>query len=98
MKAAAGKIEELSMEEIQSILEGSVLHLDYDGGTVELNEESIIVQRFEKENMKVLNEGSLTVALDSEMTDELLQEGVVRDIIRSIQNLRKEKILKLLIE
>lgn len=94
MKAAAGKIEELSMEEIQSILEGSVLHLDYDGGTVELNEESIIVQRFEKENMKVLNEGSLTVALDSEMTDELLQEGVVRDIIRSIQNLRKEKNLE----
>ena len=44
--------------------------------------------------MKVLNEGSLTVALDSEMTDELLQEGAVRDIIRSIQNLRKEKNLE----
>ncbi len=91
MKVAAGKIEELSMNEIQSIMDGSVLHLDFDGGSVELNQESIVVQRFEKENMKVLNEGSLTVALDGEINDELLQEGVVRDIIRSIQNLRKEK-------
>ncbi len=91
MKIAAGKIEELSMDEIQSIMDGSVLHLDFEGGSVELNQESIVIQRFEKENMKVLNEGSLTVALDSEINDELLQEGVVRDIIRSIQNLRKEK-------
>lgn len=94
MKTAAVKIETLSMDEIQSILDGSILHLDYEGGTVELTEESIIIQRFEKENMKVLNEGSLTVAFDSEMTDELIQEGNVRDIIRSIQNLRKERDLE----
>ncbi len=94
MKKAAGKIETLSMDEIQSILEGSVLTIDFDGGSIDLDKESIIVQRFEKENMKVLNEGSLTVALDSEMTDELRKEGTVRDMIRSIQNLRKERGLK----
>ena len=46
--------------------------------------------RSEKENLKVLNEGSLTIALDPEVTDELKQEGLIRDIIRGIQNLRKE--------
>ncbi len=91
MKAAARKIETLSMEEIQSLLEGAILHLDFDGGAVDLDSESIVVQRFEKENMKVLNEGSLTVALDSEITEELLKEGAVRDIIRSIQSLRKDR-------
>ena len=44
--------------------------------------------------MKVLNEGSLTIGLDSEITEELLQEGTVRDIVRSIQNLRKERKLE----
>jgi len=50
-----------------------------------------VIQRSEKDNMKVLNEGSLTIALDSEITEELRQEGMVRDIVRSVQNLRKEK-------
>ncbi len=91
MKTAAKKIETLSMDEIQSILEGSVLHLDFENNSVDLTEESIIVQRFEKENMKVLNEGSLTVALDSEITEDLFKEGIVRDVIRSIQKLRKDR-------
>jgi len=91
MKTAAKKIETLSMDEIQSILEGSVLHLDFENRSVDLTKESIIVQRFEKENMKVLNEGSLTVALDSEITEDLFKEGIVRDVIRSIQKLRKDR-------
>lgn len=91
MKAAAKKIEELSMKEIQSLLDGATLHLDYDAGELELKEDGIVIQRIEKENLKILNEGSLTIGLDSEITEDLLQEGTVRDIVRSIQNLRKER-------
>jgi isoleucyl-tRNA synthetase len=91
MKAVAAKIEALSMSEIQSLLDGSTLSIDYADGTLELTEEGIIIQRLEKENLKVLNDGSLTVGLDSEITDELRQEGMVRDVIRSVQNLRKER-------
>ncbi len=90
MKEVAEKIQNLSMSEIQSILEGATLHLDYDGGTLELSKEGIIVQRSEKEHMKVLNEDSLTVGIDTEVTEELKQEGTVRDLVRSIQNLRKD--------
>ena len=39
----------------------------------------------------MVNDGSLTVALDTELTPSLIQEGIVRDMIRGIQNLRKEK-------
>jgi isoleucyl-tRNA synthetase len=91
MKEAAGKIEKLKMREIQSLLEGSTLSLDLSARSVDLTSESIIVQRLEKEHLKVLNEGSLTVGLDSEITEELRQEGAVRDLVRSIQNLRKEE-------
>ena len=90
MKTAAAAIAELKASEIQSLLEGATLSLDLSFGTLDLTEESVVIQRSEKANMKVLNEGSLTVALDSEMTEELLQEGMVRDIVRSVQNLRKD--------
>jgi isoleucyl-tRNA synthetase len=38
----------------------------------------------------VANEGSLTVALEVELTDELRQEGMAREVINRVQNLRKE--------
>ena len=91
MRAAAEVIEGLSGAEIQQLMEGSTLSLDVDGEPVDITIESVLVQRQEKENLKVLNEGSLTVALDPEITEELLQEGLVRDLIRAVQNLRKER-------
>ena len=90
MKTAAARLEAPNPQEIQSLLEGNTLYIDLPELQLELTEESILVQRFEKENLKVLNEGALTVALDPEITEELRQEGLVRDIIRSVQNLRKE--------
>ncbi len=91
MKTAAAAIAALKPVEIQSLLEGATLSLDLSFGTLELTEESVVIQRSEKDNMKVLNDGSLTIALDSEMTEELLYEGMVRDIVRSVQNLRKDR-------
>ncbi len=91
MKEVAGMIEQLSMDKIQSILDGAVLVMDYSSGSIEITLDSIVVQRNEKEHMKVLNEGNLTVGLDSELTDELFTEGLSRDIVRGIQSLRKDR-------
>jgi isoleucyl-tRNA synthetase len=60
-----------------------------DFGPLELTRDRVVVRRTEKENLKVLNDGSLTVALDPTITEELKAEGLVRDIIRSVQSLRK---------
>jgi isoleucyl-tRNA synthetase len=91
MKIAAAEIEKLSSAEIQSILDGSVLSIDVEGNSVELTSEKIIVNRIEKANLKVINEGTLTVALDTEVTEELQLEGFIRDLVRGVQNLRKER-------
>ena len=91
MKVAKERIESLSAREIQSLMEGGTLNLDLDGRAVDITSESIEIQRMEKHNLKVLNEGSLTVALDPEITEELRKEGVIRDLIRLVQNLRKER-------
>ncbi|MBR5867638.1 MAG: class I tRNA ligase family protein, partial [Spirochaetaceae bacterium] len=90
MKAASAVIAELDQESIQSILDGSTLSLEVEGKTVELDSTKILVDRLEKANLKVVNDGTLTVALDSEITDDLRREGYVRDLVRGIQNLRKE--------
>ena len=45
----------------------------------------------EKEDLKVLNEGTITIGLDTKITEQLKEEGAVRDLVRNIQNLRKEK-------
>jgi isoleucyl-tRNA synthetase len=90
IKEAQAKLSGLSQAEISSLLDGSVLVIEIGGKNVELNKEKIEVQRVEKAHLKVINEGSLTVALDSEITQELLDEGDVRDLVRAVQNLRKE--------
>ncbi len=93
MKAAAARIAELNPEEIQSLMNGSVLSVNFEGSqshVLELSSESVEVRRSEKAGLKVLNEGSLTVALDPEITPELMAEGLVRDLVRGIQNLRKD--------
>jgi isoleucyl-tRNA synthetase len=90
MKAAAARIESLTMQEIQSLQDGATLVLDLEGRQFDLTRQAVTIQRNEKENYKVLNEGSLTVALDPELSEELVQEGLIRDLVRSIQNLRKD--------
>jgi isoleucyl-tRNA synthetase len=57
---------------------------------VEITTQKLDVRRIEKANLKVLNEGSLTVALDTEISPELSREGDVRDLVRGVQKLRKD--------
>ena len=90
MKKAAGIIAELTSEQIESILDGTKLSIEVEDKQVELDSEKVLVERFEKDDLKVINEGTLTVGLDSKITDELKKEGYVRDLIRGIQNNRKE--------
>lgn len=90
MKAVAERIESLSQREIQGLLDGAVLSIEVAGRSVDLTTDKLDIRRIEKANLKVLNEGTLTVGLDTEVTEELSMEGDVRDLVRSVQNLRKE--------
>jgi isoleucyl-tRNA synthetase len=56
---------------------------------VELLPEEVLVDTREKEGYAVAQEGGLVVALDTELDEELLQEGVARDLVRVINDMRK---------
>ncbi len=90
MKAAAAEIEKLVPAQIAALLAGTTVEIAIPGRNVSLNQEMVDVRRNEKAGLKVLNEGTLTLALDTIVTPDLLREGYVRDLIRGVQNLRKE--------
>ena len=91
MRSAAGAIEALGSVEIRELLDGSTLSLEIDGGAVDVTIDSVIVNRAERDGLKVLNEGALTIGIDPVITPELRQEGMVRDLIRAVQTLRKQR-------
>ena len=90
MKEVAAKIQSFVDAEIASILEGRKTKVEYSSGEIELGEDDLVVQRTEKENVKVLNDGELTVGFDTEISEDLLLEGIARDLIRFVQTARKD--------
>ena len=91
MKEVASQIQNLSSAEIASILDGNAYQMKYSDGEIALSEGDLVVQRTEKEHVKVLNEGAITVGFDTEITEALLLEGIARDLVRFVQTERKEK-------
>lgn len=90
MKNAAKVIEHFDADQIQALLAGNELTISIGDREFICDIEKVVITRIEKNNLKVLNEDSLTAALDPVLTEELIKEGIVRDIVRNIQNIRKE--------
>ena len=90
MKAGAEIISKFGGDEIRSLLDGATLAIEINGKSYDITKDAIVVTRTEKGNLKVMNDGSLTIGLDTTITQELKQEGIIRDLIRNIQNMRKE--------
>ncbi len=90
MKAVAAAVDQLSQEQIAELEQNGTLAISVDGQ--ELTVEAVDVDIISEDipGWLVANEGALTVALDIELTDELRQEGMARELINRIQNLRKD--------
>lgn len=90
MKGIAAAMGNLSQEEISQLQTTGSYELVVEGqkAVVEATDVEIISEDIP--GWLVSNEGNLTVALDVELTDELLNEGMARELINRIQNIRKE--------
>ena len=67
-----------------------VLVLDIDGNKVELTEEDLLIETARTEGYVTESDGDTSVVLDTNLTEELLEEGFVREIISKVQTMRKE--------
>ena len=90
MKAVASKIAELSSEEITLFEQNEELELNIDGESVTLNGDSLEIIRTGLEGWTVETERGLSVAVDTDLSEELIQEGIAREFINRVQNMRKE--------
>ncbi|HOS32623.1 MAG TPA: isoleucine--tRNA ligase [Spirochaetota bacterium] len=91
MKTLADIISKFGAKEARDLEDGKDVKVKVGEVEYSLAIEDVLVERKEKEGLTILNEGSLTVALDSTLTKELVEEGIAREFIRHIQNLRKDK-------
>ncbi|MBN1597162.1 MAG: isoleucine--tRNA ligase [Bacteroidales bacterium] len=90
MKQVASQIGNLSQEDIANFeIDGSYT-LNIDNQEVVLTPEDVEILSEDIPGWLVASEGKLTVALDIKVTDDLKQEGIAREFINRIQNLRKE--------
>ena len=78
------------MELAQTIQKGDAVVITVDGTEIELNKESVLVTMQGLEGYAFSGEGSIGVVLDTTITEELKEEGYVREVISKIQNMRKE--------
>ena len=90
MKSIAGQIEVLSQEDIVAFEKAGMITLQVDGQEVTVEAGDVEIINEDIPGWLVANDGNLTVALEVELNESLRNEGMARELINRIQNLRKE--------
>jgi isoleucyl-tRNA synthetase len=90
MKAVSAAIGNFSQQDIAAIEKDGKFDLSIDGETVTIESGDVDIVAEDIPGWSVANKGSLTVALDITISDELKQEGDAREFVNRVQNIRKE--------
>jgi isoleucyl-tRNA synthetase len=90
MKAGKALIDAMNQDDIANLEADGKFDLVIGGETFELQMEDFVITSEDLEGWLVANDKDLTVALDIHISDELKAEGMAREIVNRIQNLRKD--------
>ncbi|HRY33966.1 MAG TPA: isoleucine--tRNA ligase [Bacteroidales bacterium] len=91
MKSISQQLAALTQAEIQQLEREGFLRLGLDGTPLELKLQDVEILTEDIPGWVVTSQGSLTVALDVTLTEELVREGIARELVNRIQNIRKNK-------
>jgi isoleucyl-tRNA synthetase len=91
MKSIAGAIAKLDKEEIVGLETEGAIKLHLDGNEVEILLSDVEILTQDIPGWLISSVGQLTVALDITITEELKNEGIARELVNRIQNIRKDK-------
>ncbi len=75
------------MNELKST---GAVHFDFDGTKVSLEEADLLIETAQKEGYYTVSDNGISVALDINLTDGLINEGFIRELISKVQTMRKE--------
>jgi isoleucyl-tRNA synthetase len=90
MKVMASIVSQLSAEEIANFEADGALEVNLEGSSFTLLPEHVEIKTQDMPGWLVASEGDTTVALDIQISPELRQEGIAREWVNRVQNLRKE--------
>ena len=79
------------MDLANRVKNGGVEYIEIEENQIELNAENLLVTMQGKEGYAFAGEGEIGVVLETTITQELKEEGFVREILSKVQNMRKEK-------
>jgi len=90
MRFIAAEVQNFTQEDISKIEKEHQISICINEKNITLELEDVEISSKDIEGWLVANEGSLTVALDVTITEELRKEGVARELVNRIQNARKD--------
>ncbi|MGB3591757.1 MAG: isoleucine--tRNA ligase [Nonlabens sp.] len=90
MGTIAGKIKQLDKDQIAQLEMNGQMELDVNGETIELMLEEVEITSSDIEGWLVATQSGITVALDITLTAKLIEEGIARELVNRIQNIRKD--------
>lgn len=90
VQQVATRIKELSSAEIADLERSGSLTLPVNGSSMTIGREDVEVVREDVGGWLVESDGGLTVALDTELSEQLIDEGNAREFVNRVQNLRKD--------
>lgn len=90
MKAIAGAVSRLGQEDIQKIEREGEIVLELENKNIILQLQDVEISSQDIEGWLVASSGPITVALDITIDEQLRKEGIARELVNRIQNLRKE--------
>ena len=89
MKTLAAQIQQMSQEDINAFEKAGTFTLQVEGQEAVIERADVEIISEDIPGWLVANEGRLTVALDITITDDLKKEGLARELVNRVQNLRK---------
>jgi isoleucyl-tRNA synthetase len=90
MKKVATVISELSVETAISLASGCSITVKIDNEELIIESSDVIVQRTPRDGMVVASAGNVMVVIETMLTPELVREGLAREFVSKVQNLRKD--------
>jgi len=84
-------VQTFSQETLEKILNGEMITLELDDLTLHLGSNEILVDRQVQDGLIAANEGIITIALDTSLTEELKVEGLAREVVNKVNTMRRDQ-------
>lgn len=90
MRSAQEAIDRFNVDQLTTLLNGGEVVIELEGESITITPEDVAVERQVREGLIAANAGLITIGLDTALSEDLLNEGLAREIINKINTMRRD--------